>query len=130
MKPALREYFDQQLDAVVAESPQRVHDLLDEVTLYVEDHPAPRLLRELGLRHRRNLCGLYSGIPLTQRPATISGVLSDAIYLYREGILAISRDRRGRIDARELRRQIRITLLHELGHYHGLDERELEELGY
>lgn len=130
MKAGLRDYFDQQLEAVVAEAPQPVHDLLDEVTLYVEDHPDPRLLRELGLRHRRSLCGLYSGVPLTERPATISGVLSDAIYLYREGILAMSRDGRGRLDTGELRRQIRITLLHELGHHHGLDEQELAQLGY
>jgi predicted Zn-dependent protease with MMP-like domain len=42
----------------------------------------------------------------------------------------MAKDRHGRIDEQELRRQIRITVLHELGHYHGLDERELRELGY
>jgi predicted Zn-dependent protease with MMP-like domain len=130
MKNSLREYFDRQLDAVIAESPARVHELLDEVTMYVEDHPSRRLMRELGVRHRRGLCGLYTGIPLTKRRVDISGVLSDAIYLYREGILAMATDRRGRIDEEELRREIRITLLHELGHYHGLNEADLEELGY
>ncbi len=39
-------------------------------------------------------------------------------------------DRRGRVDEAELRRQIRITILHELGHHHGLTEEDLEELGY
>jgi predicted Zn-dependent protease with MMP-like domain len=39
-------------------------------------------------------------------------------------------DPSGEIDEAELRRQIRITILHELGHYHGLTEAELEELGY
>jgi predicted Zn-dependent protease with MMP-like domain len=73
---------------------------------------------------------LYTGVPLTQRHVELSGVLSDAIYLYREGIFALARDRHGRFDEQELRRQIRITVLHELGHYHGLDERELRQLGY
>lgn len=130
MKSELREYFDQQLQAVIAQLPLRVHELLEEVTMYVEDHPSRRVMQEMGVRHRRQLCGLYTGIPLTQRHVELSGVLSDAIYIYREGILAQAQDRHGRIDEEELHRQIRITVLHELGHYHGLEERELRELGY
>lgn len=130
MKPELRDYFDQQLDDVMAQMPPRVHALLEEVTMYVEDHPSRKMMQEMGVRHRSQLCGLYTGVPLTERHVELSGVLSDAIYIFREGILALARDRRGRIDAQELRRQIRITVLHELGHYHGLDEEDLEELGY
>lgn len=130
MKPELRDYFDQQLDDVMAQMPPRVHALLEEVTMYVEDHPSRKVMQEMGVRHRSQLCGLYTGVPLTERHVELSGVLSDAIYIFREGILALARDRRGRIDVQELRRQIRITVLHELGHYHGLDEEDLEELGY
>jgi predicted Zn-dependent protease with MMP-like domain len=130
MKETLRRYFDQQVDRVLADAPPRVHQLLDEVTMYVEDHPSRRVMQQMGVRSRRGLCGLYTGIPLTERHVEVSGVLSDAIYLYREGIFEMARDRRGRIDEQELLRQIRITLLHELGHYHGLDEDDLEELGY
>ena len=71
-----------------------------------------------------------TGIPLTHKHVEASGVLSDAIYLFREGLLAMATNDAGEVDEDELRRQIRITLLHELGHYHGLDEAELEELGY
>lgn len=114
----------------MAQMPPRVHELLEEVTLYVEDHPSRRTMQEMGVRLRSQLCGLYTGVPLTHRHAELSGVLSDAIYIYREGILAQAQDRHGRIDEDELHRQIRITVLHELGHYHGLEERELRELGY
>jgi len=130
MKETLRQYFDRQLDRVLADVPPRLHELLDEVTMYVEDHPSPRIMQQMGVHSRRSLCGLYTGIPLTKRHVEISGVLSDAVYLYREGILDMARDHRGRIDEQELLRQIRITLLHELGHYHGLDEDDLSELGY
>jgi predicted Zn-dependent protease with MMP-like domain len=130
MNSELRDYFDQQLDWVMSQVPPRVHELLEDVTMYVEDHPSRRLMDQMGVRRRNQLCGLYTGIPLTQRHVELSGVLSDAIYIYREGILAMARDHRGRIDEEELRRQIRITILHELGHYHGLDESELQELGY
>jgi predicted Zn-dependent protease with MMP-like domain len=60
----------------------------------------------------------------------VSGVLSDAIYIYRQGILALATDHQGKIDDLELRRQIRITVLHELGHHHGIGEKELRTLGY
>jgi predicted Zn-dependent protease with MMP-like domain len=110
--------------------PQSVHELLNEVPLYVEDHPPRKLLDQLGMEHRWELCGLYTGIPLTQRHIDQSGVLSDVIHLYREGVLSLAVNRRGEIDERELRHQIRLTILHELGHHHGLDEDELEELGY
>ena len=130
MKSELRDYFDQQLQDVMAQLPPRVHELLEEVTMYVEDHPSRRVMQEMGVRHRSQLCGLYTGVPLTQRHVELSGVLSDAIYIYREGILAQAQDRHGRVDEDELHRQIRITVLHELGHYHGLEERELRELGY
>lgn len=130
MNSELRQYFDEQVDWVLERAPRRVHDLLDEVTMYVEDHPPSRVMQQLGIRRREQLCGLYTGIPLTQRHVEISGVLSDAIYIYREGILSMAIDRRGNVDEDELRCQIRITILHELGHHHGIDEDELSELGY
>jgi predicted Zn-dependent protease with MMP-like domain len=76
------------------------------------------------------LCGLYTGVPLDRRQVELSGVLSDAIRIYREGIWSLATDARGAVDQQELRRQIRITILHELGHHHGLNEQQLQELGY
>jgi predicted Zn-dependent protease with MMP-like domain len=126
----LRKYFDQQLEAVLAELPQRVHRLLDEVPLVVEDYPSREVMRRLGVRRRYQLCGLYTGIPLTQRSIDQSGVLSDVIHIFREGILELATDPDGTLQEPELRRQIRITVLHELGHHHGLNEQELRALGY
>jgi len=114
----------------VEELPPRVHQLLDEVPMYIEDYPSRKMMRDLGVRYRAGLCGLYTGIPLTKRHVEQSGVLSDVIYIFREGVLSLASDRSGKIDEGELREQIRITVLHELGHHHGLTEEELEELGY
>jgi predicted Zn-dependent protease with MMP-like domain len=130
MKPDLREYFDEQLDAVLADLPPAVHRLLDEVPMIVEDYPSPQIMRKVNVRRRGDLCGLYTGIPLTERSVEHAGYLSDAIHLFREGVLNLAVHRDGSIDAAELRRQIRITILHELGHYHGLTEEDLDELGY
>ena len=130
MDPHLRDYFDSVLEEVADRLPAQARALLDEVAMYVEDHPAPEMLREFGITHRAGLCGLYTGIPLNKRSVHHSGVLSDVIHIFREGVLSMASDHRGNIDERELRRQIRITILHELGHHFGMTEAELEELGY
>lgn len=130
MDDVLRQRFDAQLERVLAELPERVRKLLEQVPLVVDDWPSPRLMRLLGVRRRDALCGLYMGVPLTSKSISDSGQPSDVIRLFRLGIMAEARDRRGQVSDEELRRQIRLTILHEFGHYHGLDEQELEELGY
>lgn len=130
MTPDDRSYFDAQLETVLGDLPQRVHDLLDDVPMLVDDYPSSKIMQQLGIRRRHHLCGLYTGIPLTQRSVEHSGIPSDVIHVFREGVLALASDPFGRLDEAELRRQIRITILHELGHHHGLDEDELERLGY
>jgi predicted Zn-dependent protease with MMP-like domain len=130
MHESLREFFDEHLEQVLPQLPEAVHRLLDEVPLVVEDHPSSDQMRRLGIRRRHHLCGLYTGVPLTGRSVMQSGIPSDVIHIFREGILSMAGDRQGNIDTDELRRQIRLTILHELGHHHGLSERELRDLGY
>ncbi|NIL96542.1 MAG: hypothetical protein GTO53_03980 [Planctomycetales bacterium] len=130
MDSELREYFDQQLQQVLQELPQRVHDLLDHMPLHVEDYPSSQVMAELGIRDRGALCGLYTGVPIDQRSATAPPLLPDVVTIYREGILNLASDHGGRVDTDQLRRQIRITVLHELGHHHGMDEDELIQFGY
>ena len=87
-------------------------------------------MRDRDVEYLDDLCGLYTGIPLTQRSIEHSGTLPDVVTIYREGILTAAADRHGRIRNDRLREEIRITILHELGHHHGLTEDDLRELGY
>lgn len=130
MDAQTRQWFDSLLEEVLQEMPPLVHQLLEQVPLHVEDHPPPHVLREHGVRFRDELCGRYTGIPLTQKSVEHSGALPDVVTIYREGILAAAADRYGRVTPNRLRKQIRITILHELGHHHGLSEEDLRELGY
>ncbi len=114
----------------MAELPPLVHKLIDRVPLHVEDYPSADVLARTGARRRDQLCGLFTGIPITDRSIRHSGTLPDVVTIYREGILAVARDAYGRIRTERLKKEIRITILHELAHYHGLDEDELRELGY
>lgn len=130
MDPRRRRRFDDLLEEVLAELPAWIHELLEKVPLHVEDYPSVRVMEQTGVRYRDQLCGLYSGIPLTQRSVTHSGTLPDVVTVYREGILTAAANSRGQIRTECLRKEIRITVLHELAHHHGLDEDELRTLGY
>lgn len=130
MGPRARERFDRQLDRVLAELPPQVHKLLEEVPLHVEDYPSDEVMDAFGVEYLDELCGLHSGIPLTERSIEHSGTLPTTVTIYREGILSEAADDDGRIRPEALRRQMRITVLHEIGHHYGLSEEQLAELGY
>lgn len=130
MNPRARRRFDEQLELVLERLPPLVHELIEKVPLHVEDHPSAETMAELGVRYREQLCGLYTGIPLTDRSVQHSGTMPDVVTIFREGILEAARDARGRVHTDRLREEIRMTILHELAHHHGLDEDELDELGY
>ena len=70
-----------------------------------------------------DLYGLYEGVPLPER-GDMGGALPDRVAIYRRPL------EDDFPDPEELRQEIRITVLHELGHYFGLDEDRLAELGY
>ncbi len=129
-----RQLFDRYLDRVMAALPARVHAMLEEVPLIVEDEPTRDLLAELGMDpDHDDLCGLHSGVPLTERSVEAGATIPDQIMIFRGPIQRLAQDRvggTGREAVEELERQIRITVLHEIGHHFGLDEDDLDALGY
>jgi predicted Zn-dependent protease with MMP-like domain len=128
--PRERRFFDEQLDWVLERLPPLVHELIERVPLHVEDYPSARVMEQMGVEYRDDLCGLFTGIPISERSVNHSFTLPDVVTIYREGILGMATNRRGEVTIPRLRRQIRITILHELAHYHGLNEDQLTELGY
>jgi predicted Zn-dependent protease with MMP-like domain len=105
--------FEQHVEAALESLPARLAQALDNVAVVIEDeHPEDP-----------DLFGLYEGVPLPER-GDMAGELPDRIAIYR---LPLEEEFP---DPVELEREIRITVLHELGHYFGLDEDRLAELGY
>ncbi len=145
-----RERFDSLFEDVLAGLPAGVAALLAEVPVIMLDRPTPEmveLLRRDGLLEPgdggEDLCGLHSGVGLTERsvedPANWGADLGvpEHIHLFREGITSLAFDNIGDDGGwdhpeadEELYEEIRITLLHELGHHFGLEEEDLDELGY
>jgi predicted Zn-dependent protease with MMP-like domain len=130
MNSRTRNQFDKILEEVLAAMPPMVRELIDKITLDVEDYPSPHVMEEMGVEYRDDLCGLYTGIPLGNKHLETPPHLSDAVMIYREGIVAATAEEYGRVTKAGLREQIRITVLHELAHHHGMTEEELDELGY
>ncbi len=139
MSPAERDRFDALLEQVIDELPQRIRDLIEEAPVIVEDHPSPELCAELGLNpEEENLCGLHTGTMLTERSVTHGHDLPETIHIFREGVVDEAggwepwKDDDGEMWGGEeaIRDEIRITLLHEIGHHFGLDEDDLAKLGY
>ncbi len=136
-----RDRFDGLLEEALENLPPKLHDLLEEVPLVVEDVPSEKLTDELmesmGLlegetreEFRDGLCGLHSGLGLTERSVEHSHELPEDIRLFRTGIVNLA----GGWDQAEaddlVYEEIMVTLLHEIGHHFGLDEEQLAELGY
>jgi len=130
MDPRTRRYFDKQLERVLAEMPPLVHELIEKNPPARRGLPISQVMKEMGLQFRDDLCGLYTGVPINERSVTQSGNLPDVVTIYREGIWSTAADQHGRVAPKQLRRDIRVTILHELAHHHGLTEEDLEELGY
>lgn len=122
-----RKRFDAVLDAVIESLPEDILAYFDEVPLVVEDEPSPELLEEMRIDlngEPPDLCGLHSGVPLSERTVFESSGLPEQILIFRGPILRLAETQE------ELEQEVRVTLLHELGHHFGLSEERLEQLGY
>ena len=129
IRPQDRQRFDEILEQVLAEMPDAVHQILEEVPLIVEDCPSPEVLRETDATSDE-LCGLHDGVPLTEPEHRRWRTRPENIMIFRAGIMSLATTDTGHISRSELRRQIRITILHEVGHHYGLSDEDLKELGY
>ena len=107
----------EEFDALVAEALDGIPDefarYLENVSVVVEDEP-----------DEEGLYGLYQGVPLSERTHDFAAALPDRISIYRGPLV---RDFRSRA---QIRRQIRLTVVHEIAHFFGLDERRIRRLGY
>ena len=120
----VRKQFEQVIGEVMDRLPDRFREAVQNLSVIVEDEPTPDLLSELEQDPDEPLLGLYLGTPLPERIFGEDPVLPDQILIFRGPLERMCSD------GEELREQIRVTLLHELAHYFGIEEERLEELGW
>ena len=113
------EKFEEVVAETLEEIPADLAERIENVSVMVAEEPQRELLVELGMDPDEDLLfGLYEGVALPERGASYA-TLPDRILIYRLPLLEACETRA------ELRREIRLTVIHELGHYFGLAEEEL-----
>jgi predicted Zn-dependent protease with MMP-like domain len=117
-----REHFQRLVVEAVALIPRRFRREMKNLALVVEDEPAPDLLAEMEVEDGDTLYGLYQGTPLPERTWAYGNSLPDKITLF-QGPIEEDCD-----DEDEVRAVIGETLIHEVGHYFGMSEEEIEEI--
>jgi len=116
--------FEQVVEAALAELPEVVRRYLANVAIAVEDLPDPEELRQSDPPHSPSILGIFRGSPLGDKASMDPwSHFPSSIGLFQRNLERYARDRE------ELAEEIRVTLLHEVGHFLGLDEEELERLG-
>jgi len=117
-----REEFEALVEQALEQLPEEFRVALDNVAVMVEEEPSAEDLEEVGIDpddpDADELFGLYQGVPLTERDSFYSA-LPDRVLIFRGPIL------RGCESRREVIREVRDTVQHELGHYFGMDEDQL-----
>ena len=99
---------------------------MENVSVIIAEAPDPELLAAMGMDPddpEDTLFGLYEGVPLTERGFD-DVLLPDSITIFRRPLLEWAETEQEIVD------EVRITVLHEIGHFFGMDEDRLDELGY
>jgi predicted Zn-dependent protease with MMP-like domain len=117
-----REAFEQLVAGALATIPRRFRDAMKNLAIVVEDEPSREILEDMEVEPPDTLLGLYQGTPLTERSWDYGNSLPDRILLFQG---PLERESEGEDD---LVVTIAETLIHEIGHYFGLSEEQIEEI--
>ena len=117
-----RTRFEELVKDALASIPARFRKAIHNVAIVVEEEPSAALLREMEIEPPDTLFGLYQGTPLTERRWDYGNTLPDRVILFQGPIERECEDEEDAVVA------IGETLIHELGHYFGLSEEEIEEI--
>jgi predicted Zn-dependent protease with MMP-like domain len=117
-----RPEFEQLVERALRKLPRRFRARLENVAVVVEDWADDDTLEEVGIEPPDTLYGLYRGTDLTRRDASYGGVLPDVIAIYQGPIQEDCET------VEEMEELVRDTVVHEVGHYFGLDDDRLTDL--
>ena len=114
-----REHFAKVVEEALDSLPQEFRSRIQNVAVLVDDVPPNQRSSPPPGQQRRLLLGLFHGVPTTKKSIFDLPTGPDHIVLYQKNIEAVCSSEA------EVREQIRLTVIHELGHYFGMDENQL-----
>jgi predicted Zn-dependent protease with MMP-like domain len=120
--PLSRSEFEKLVARALRSLPRRFRERLQNVAVVVEDWADARTLDEMEIEPPETLYGLYRGVSLDRRGSEYGGVLPDTITIFQGPIEEDCEDQK------EMEALVRDVVVHEVGHYFGLDDARLEQL--
>jgi predicted Zn-dependent protease with MMP-like domain len=117
-----RKEFEQLVAEALASIPRQFRKAMQNIAIVVEDEPSAELLADMEIEPPDMLLGLYQGTPLTERTSGYGNVLPDRVLIFQ------GPHERAADDEDDLIVAIGETLIHEIGHYFGLSEEEIEAI--
>src|SRR5215475_1497226 len=115
-----REQFEALVESALRKLPRPFKEKMANIAVVVEDWADDETLQDMGIEPPDTLYGLYRGIDLTRRDSGYGNVLPDTIHIYQGPI------EEDCADPEEMEELVRDTVIHELGHYFGLDDETME----
>ena len=114
--------FERLVEKALRRLPRPFREKIENVAVVVEDWADDETLAEMGIEPPDTLYGLYRGVDLTHRDSTYANVLPDVITIYQGPI------EEDAADEAEMAEIVRETVMHELGHYFGLDDDTMHDI--
>ncbi len=117
-----RRQFEALVERALRRLPKKFKDRLANIAVVVEAWADDETLAELGIEPPDTLYGLYRGVDLTHRDSNYGNVLPDTVTIYQGPI------EEDCADEEEMAELVRDTVIHEIGHYFGLDDETMEHI--
>jgi predicted Zn-dependent protease with MMP-like domain len=117
-----RNEFDDLVVLALKRLPKFLRKKMENVDVIIEDRASEEVLSEMELQSPYQLLGLYQGVPFQRRGFYYGNVLPDKITLFQIPIESVCKTRE------EIAEKVREVVIHEVGHYFGLDDERLREL--
>ena len=117
-----RTEFEDLVESALKKLPRPFRQKLKNIAVVVEDWADDETLEDVGIEPPDTLYGLYRGIDLTRRDSSYGNVLPDTIHIYQGPI------EEDCADPEEMAELVRDVVMHEVGHYFGLDDETMEDI--
>ncbi len=111
--------FEELVEKAISELPFYFREKMENIAIYVEEFPDQDMLQKLGHKSPYSLLGIYQGVPVTRRGIHYRNVMPDRITIFRKPIL------RKNNNIADLKNDIKRVVMHEIGHYFGLNDYDL-----
>ena len=117
-----KEQFEHLVEEAIEQIPEEFTNLIENLTFLVKDRPPRETYTQTGISHSNLILGTYHGVPYKHRGPFYGNTPPDVITIYQEPIEKICRSEE------DIKEKIKEVVLHEVGHYLGLNEKELKDI--